>query len=277
MNDLLISVLQAPDMYGRVYGWDTFTPFVNSLEQSGFQGQKVLLVSGIDSVSRDNFHNRGYELIDYSKDESKPYFIARHKPLLDYLEPRYKNFRYILWSDIRDVVVQSNPAAWMEQHSYNVVVTTEAVKFKNNPYNEQWIQQFLGNSSMQDEAVCNYGILIGDAEPVFGILSKVKSILYAGPEHIVDQAVFNCVLRESPFKEVTRMSNSEDGFGVSMCCLLNPGKCRHIENEPIYLVKPPRLIDGIVYPAESVTPFCMVHQYGGGNQQWFDAIRRQYL
>jgi hypothetical protein len=277
VNDLVISAIKLPDSYGRTYGWEHFVTHVVSLESAGFQGTKVLLVQNIDTSIRDKFIEHGYTLIGF--EEGEPFWTTRHNPLVSFLKDNYQRFRYLIWADVRDLVFQTNPITWLLNNlkePNRIVAVSKGVSFTAQPINGLWLRQVVGEdkySSMQHETVYSYGVTAGYADSMYSMFCSIKDTLYSSKENLIDQAVFNYVLRQEPFRGITFVPRYELGFASSLHCFLIPSTTLapgHTRNEPM-----PVLSDGLIYPEGKDTPFSIVHHHDA-DARWLEAVQNRY-
>src|ERR1039457_3146432 len=113
------------------YDWATLRNYAVSLSRCGFEGEKLLFVDRITDEARTNLLRLGFTLVDYhvpeiirdkkcgSQQDSAAWgFFGRWRflPVIDYIKARGGGFRFILWFDVRDVLFQTDPAAWLEEN-----------------------------------------------------------------------------------------------------------------------------------------------------------------
>jgi hypothetical protein len=255
----------------RGLGWNEFRTYAASIAKIGFSGTKVVLVENITQEARNNLLSQGFQLVDFvTEDASRLFYTTRLGAAVSFLEKNYQNFRNIVWVDSRDLVFQSNPSTWMEDHlaPHTLLAAGEGIAIKDQPLNASWAKAAVPEEVygwLQDCEVCCGGTLAGTSEVMYRVLEKVYSILRATPERLYDQAVLNHVLRESPFKEVMRIPSVHEGFAATCEVFL-----RGERKGPLPRLDP----SGLVLTPEG-TPFVIVHQYDR-NSAWKSTVESRY-
>ena len=115
MKDIVIGFITG-------YSFDKITPWVNSLDRSGFEGTKAMICYDISYDVADELTKRGYTIFAFKKNEEKRRFeykkdfsiMVERFLHLWYLLKQFKGqYRYIITTDVKDVVFQSNPSTWL--------------------------------------------------------------------------------------------------------------------------------------------------------------------
>jgi len=85
--------------------------------------------------------------------------------------------------------------------------------------------------------------------------------------------MFNCN-NLFPWNEITRLSSMSDDWACYAATFADPIELNMIRP---FLKEPEPVLgtDGVVYPADSTTPFCIVGQYKR-NLAWQSAIKSRY-
>ncbi len=265
-NDVVISAMRGS------YKWSDLEPFVMSLHRSGFKGSRVMLVNGITEDLRAKFIDYGFYLVDYdSTPECRKggnYCFERFYPLNDFLLANSDKFRYIVHTDWRDVVVQTDPSLWLEKNlgSSKIIGCGEGMLIEEEYYNDWWVKQATFPDTRLYEhtrkhEICCAGTLAGEYQAVSAVLRKTFEVLSTSPDKpnyaggitpLIDQGVLNYLLREPPFAEITRVPSWDEGFVATVNWYI----VHRWTNRPV-----PVLINGVLYPKEKSEPFSIVHQY----------------
>lgn len=276
--DLIFAVLKGP------YKWSDVSTFANSVKQSGFKGKKVFLVYGITQELRSKLMEEGFELVDYNSfpDHSVGSFCGeRLWPINDFLRERAGEFRYIVHADWRDLVVQSDPSAWMEKNlgTHRLIGCTEGMKVEEEYYNDWWLKQAAPDAATYVMArkhdICCAGTLAGEALAMRDLLCTMYDVLSTSPNKPdyeggltppLDQGILNYLLRVSPFKEITKVPSWDEGF----CATVNWYIVHRWAHDPV-----PEMRDGLFYPRGKSEPFAIVHQYDR-DKDWKSVVERRY-
>jgi hypothetical protein len=118
MNDIVIGSITG-------YDFDKIKPWVNSLDRSGFNGTKAMICYNVSYETVEELVKRNYTILAFKKDEENKRFVYRDDfsivverflhlwYLLKQFEGKY---RYIVTTDVKDVIFQSNPSTWLEEN-----------------------------------------------------------------------------------------------------------------------------------------------------------------
>jgi hypothetical protein len=260
------------------YQWCIFKNYAVSLAQSGFRGRKILFVRNITDVARQTLIKLGFELIDYTQVEGNV-VIQRFKLLVDWLEANQENVRFVIQSDVKDVVVQSDPSPWMEKQTAKIFGASEFILYRNEFCNPKWVYKLYGddgNRLLENQEVVCAGTIAGEAK---AMLKLAKRIYESSTDRFGDdQAALNMLLR-TEFKDEMIIPPAESGFILTAGWWLI-GDVEGNPDKPIGLRSnlrstPPTLVNGVAYPQGSESPFCIVHQYDRGNA-WAPKISDHY-
>ena len=110
------------------YNYDKIKTWVNSLDQSGFDGLKVMLCYNLDYEVAEELAKRNYTIFAFGRDDENKKLVYNKENFNICLErfahiPFFFNklqdkeqYRYIISTDVKDVVFQSNPSTWIENN-----------------------------------------------------------------------------------------------------------------------------------------------------------------
>ena len=103
------------------YNWNTLKYWVNSINKSGFDGDKVLILMNCDYETVKRVAEAGFKIIGFNQDDkgnltyehSKiPVHVERFLHIYEYL--RANEYRYAVTTDVKDVVFQKNPMEFID-------------------------------------------------------------------------------------------------------------------------------------------------------------------
>jgi hypothetical protein len=278
MDDLILTAMKG------AYPWDTLKTFVNSIKFSGYAGQKVMLAHGIDPDVRAELVACGFEVVNYDIADKRTfgsYCSERFWPANTFLRERAQDYRYIIWVDWKDLVVQTDPAMWLQQNlaPYKLVGCTEGLRIAEEYYNDWWLKQAAPDPDTYMRArggkICCAGTLAGEALAMRDLMCEIYRVLSTSPDKpdyaggvtpLIDQGVLNYLVRVSPFKEITQIPEMDSGF-CATCNWYFVHRWRHMSY--------PIMDKGVVYPVGKFTPFSIVHQYDR-DPSWNEAIKGRY-
>ena len=109
MKDLVIGAITG-------YNFDAIEPWVNSLERSGFDGDKAMLCYNISFDVANELSKRGFKVFGFEQNEedrlleyTKPGFnvvVERFLHMAFVLRELDTKYRYIISTDVKDVIFQ---------------------------------------------------------------------------------------------------------------------------------------------------------------------------
>jgi hypothetical protein len=275
MKDLVITAASN-------YDWPPLNSFAMSLSRSGFEGTKLLLSQSLTQYTLNRLQELGFTLGNH-KVVSGNFFVDRYASAIEYLNDHSGEFRYVLWVDCRDLVFQSNPSVWLEQHlsPSKVLGCSMGLLIKDDATESTWVNTLVGAEThawlKDEEALCS-GTIAGEASAVLEVLSEVYRLGVdsnkKNPEWTlgVDEAALNYVLRTEPFKSIMRVPRMSEGFTASCTSYLR--EC--FANSPWQDNKPWIDAAGLVYPEGKTIPFSILHQYDR-DQSWYARVYSRYL
>jgi hypothetical protein len=257
MDDVVLSVVK-----NRF--WKDLDIYALSLVQSGFKGRKVMFVEDVPLDAIENLTALGFEVIPFvTADEWKHLHFQsyRYYVACNYLIDHQSEFSSVLWTDVCDLVFQSDP---MEHVHGNEIVAAKEGRLINagggKGWNEIWIRTFLPEDVceklLKEEVLCS-GSIAGDSKNMMHLLSAIWLFCKKfGELRGIDQGIYNYLMRTDQHKKSLRIPEMEDGF-VSTC-----GMFMSEYNNDEWTVPPPYLDreNGLVLN-ELGKPFSIAHCY----------------
>jgi hypothetical protein len=264
MKDLLIGCASG-------YKWDQLKYWVNSAKQANINGDIVLILLSCDEKTVRRLVEERINVVMVS--EMPENGIYEHKtPLAPHVErffhiQRYlratpTRYRYVLTTDVRDVVFQSNPFDWVSKNigSKQLVASSEAIKYENEPWGNENLLQTFGpyiHDVFKKKLVFNVGVVAGEHEAVQDLCTQVFAHSVNRPIPIVDQAVYNFMVHQEPYRSTTMFAMSEDGWAAQLGTTGDPTK---LEQFTPHLVEAIPILGDVVTTSRGV-PYAIVHQY----------------
>jgi hypothetical protein len=258
MDDLILSVVK-----NRL--WCDLDVYALSVAKSGFIGRKVMFVEDVPQDAINNLLALGFEVYAFTTPEkwrhlhfqSYRYYVAK-----DFLADHWKEFRFVLWTDVCDLVLQSDPIP----HLYFKLLVAAKEGRKMNAgggqgWNEIWVRKFLSKAeadALMDEEVLCSGSIGGDSSIMRNLLGEIWDYCSRyGEMRGIDQGIFNYLARTPSYREDIRVPEMSEGF-VSTC-----GMFMSEYNTHEWTVDPPYLDreSGLVYTSPSGKPFAIAHCY----------------
>jgi hypothetical protein len=259
------------------YTFDKIQLFVNSLEQSGFDGYKVMIIYNVPFSTVDELEKRGWIVLSFNKDENNKYYTYRdnfivtvdrhlHYHLaINNLNEEFGNLRYVMAIDPRDVIFQSNPSIWLENNlkDKKLNVGCESLKYKDEWWGRDNLKDSFGETvyeRLQNTPIYNAGTIAGEWNYLSELSLNIYLLCQGSSNGTPDQAALNILLSLQPYKDITNFAMSEDGWACQAGTTADPLKINNyknylLEHEPYFDIN-----DGLVKTSKDDV-FALVHQY----------------
>ena len=258
MKDLLIGAISKLAV-------NDVKPWYKSARQSEFKGDIILLAYDEPEAILKEFMADGIFVI-------QPIHNHLNIPLVTYELNRQRFFdiwlaltqyesvyRYVISTDVRDVVFQSNPSVWLEDNigEYDIVAGSECCKYADEPWNKKDMLSnfgpFIYEYLMKDKLVTCCGVQAGTSTAIKNlsllIYLTAKNCYEAGDQAAIN-ILFNTVVK-------AKITTFNDGFVCHCAIPFEPSRANLkkylTDAEPVWK-------DGILYTNDD-KQFVIVHQY----------------
>ena len=118
--------------------WDTLRYWANSVTRCGFQGERVIVLMSCDRATVREFMDLGFTVVGFEENAQGDYVheshlaphVERFIHIHDFLR-RNGPFGWVITTDVRDVIFQSDPVSWLNQHcdDRDLVFSSEGVRY----------------------------------------------------------------------------------------------------------------------------------------------------
>jgi len=246
------------------YNYNQLKPWVESIDDCGFTGDKVMVVGDASPETIGELIKRDFVIVPMMRINA-PVHVARFLSIYDFLKSHYTRYRYVVTTDVKDVYFQTNPFDYMEENltkfNKKLVIASEGLQYKDEPWgNENLLQAYgpLVHEEFKENEIFNVGTFGGESEYVKDLVFNIFWNAINRPVQICDQAVFNVLINTQPYKDVVFYSHD---WACELGTVMDPSKIEQFRpnlcfSEPIWkdgkLIIPPGLTDRL-YP--------IVHQY----------------
>ena len=263
MKDLIIGT-------STNYDWSKLKYWVNSINQSGFDGDKVLVLLNCDKETIRKVSEAGFIVVGGNRDtegnlvhqSSIPVHVERFIHMHAFLSTR--EYRYIVTTDVKDVVFHKNPIEYIEQNLHedkDLIFASESMRYMDEPWGNQNLFETYGNyiyDHYKKNEIFNVGVLAGRGYAMKDLFINIFAAAIGRPIPICDQSTFNFMINHSWFQKIGVYARSEDAWAAQLGTTVDPSK---IDNfGPLLLEPSPKLENGKIVTSEG-RPFTIVHQY----------------
>jgi len=247
------------------YTWDQLKYWVNSINRSGFKGDKVLIVFECDKKTVKLLEDNNIIVVpvdeSYSYRSAIPVHVERFIHIYHYLSQN--KYRYVVTTDVKDVVFQNDPIRWIEENigDKQLIVGSESLKYKDEPWGDDNLKSTFGEyiyEEYKNETIYNVGTFAGTYQAVKDMAMMLFIMSINRPIPIVDQATFNVMLNCEPWKSTTKYCTSEDGWAAQLGTTADPNKIAYFEPN---LLEPKPILHQDYVTTSTGKEFVIVHQY----------------
>lgn len=243
------------------YGIKDISPFVISLNKSGYSGRKIALVYDVTDETHAFLKNNGWELFEGVLSEH--IILQRFKDAYYLLTNLYNGDKTdpILWVDIKDIVFQRNPEDWIVKNMKKPILAfSECIKLKD----DEWAVVNSGTSFpmewewMKNNTSYCAGTIAGQSSYIADLFIHIYrwSKTTSNPAQLSDQAAFNVLINLTNFKDIVQLVNQEEGFVTQLGTVLIK---KDVFKEK--LLEPSPILNNQKFFNSNNDEFYLVHQY----------------
>lgn len=274
------------------YNWDQIKHWANSIDQSGFKGDKAVVVFNSDFETVEQLLSRNFNIFAFNRDDDKKEFfypaqfsivVQRFFHLWQYVNKisETKKYKNIITTDVKDVVFQSDPSVWLKKNlgTKKILVSSESLLYKDEDWGAANMQASFPMlwQQMMDKTIYNCGVLAGDITVMKDLFLNIFLTCLGLPGQIPggggpDQAALNILLSLDPWNKITKFATSEDGWACQAGTTADPLK---IEKLRPHLIEPEPLWDGEFATTSKGQRFAVLHQYDR-IPTWKETVQKKY-
>jgi len=282
MRDMVIGAMTG-------YEWKDIEPFVVSLERSGYDGYKAMVMYVGSKELIDKLEDRGWILFGHEKTEDGG-VTYKNKDTFNICVDRFyhywaflkdvRDIRNIVACDVKDVIFQKDPTVEMrkilQDSDAQILCSGEGLRYKDEAWGWNNINLSFGPQISEEKAhheIVNAGVIAGSYGFMMQLFLQTFLVSRGAPYHVPggggpDQAAYNLV---SPlFPRV--IAGEEEAWACQAGTTADPKK--------IDSFRPNLLYSEPVWDGEKVLnskgePFAIVHQYDRV-PEWKEVLDREY-
>lgn len=261
--------------------YDVLKPWVQSIKDTGFVGDIVLVAIGTTPELIKKLIDEDVIVVPAERNDKMMIHMQRFIHIYNFLKDYGENYRYVVSTDVRDVIFQFDPTKFLDKHVNPMYVTglvasSESIKIKDEEWNRENIRKNFGDyfyNEVKDNEVCNVGILAGRSEYIRELCFYLYQFSLNRPDWVADQAAYNILLGSNLWSTKTHMTRLKDAWALNA----------HVTNKPDMLEKfGPYLLEerpsmndaGLVVNSVGI-PFVIVHQYDRV-PEWMEYFSKKY-
>jgi len=266
------------------YDWSKLKYWVNSINRSGFEGDKCLILMNCDKETVSKISDAGFAIIAFNQDSNgnlsyssnMMVHVERFFHIYNILKDNL--YRYVITTDVKDVIFQKNPSEWLENNLPNnedLVFSSESMKYKDEPWGNQNLLETFGPQIYEDfknNTIFNVGVLAGRGYAMKDLMMNIFASCVGRPIKICDQSTFNFLISQHPYLKNSMYTKSEDGWACQLGTTADPSKIEQFR--PFLLEPSPKLDEDKVVTSEGIE-YNIVHQYDRV-PEWKKVIEAKY-
>ena len=279
MDDLIIGC-------STNYDWSKIKYWINSVNQSGFKGKKVMILMNCDVETATKVLKAGFEIISFGTDamgnltHQSPFMVHVERFLHIYNYLKDNEFRYVITTDVKDVIFQKNPFIQLDEMlsrtGKDLVFSSESMLYKNEPWGDNNLMETFGpyiHNIFKENEIYNVGVLAGKGDAMRDLALNIFLACLGKPIKICDQSTFNVMISMNPYLKTSLYAKSEDGWACQLGTTADPSKID--EFKPFLLEESPKMIAEQVVTNKTEQPYSIVHQYDRV-PEWRKIIEAKY-
>jgi hypothetical protein len=267
------------------YDWSKLKYWINSINQSGFEGDKVLFLMNCDKETVVKVADAGFKVVGFGQNDNGDLVynsrlavhVERFLHIYDYLSD--KDYRFVITTDVKDVVFQKNPVEYLEKVLLNsgkqCIFSSESMLYEDEPWGNQNLLETYGpyiHNKFKDKEIYNVGVLAGRGHAIRDLCINIFTAAINRPIPICDQSTFNFMVSMEPYKSSNLYLRSENGWACQLGTTADPSKVN--EFRPKLLDPSPIMVDGNIATSTGEV-FTIAHQYDRISQ-WKETIEKKY-
>lgn len=257
VKDIIISAF-------RGYDYNVVKPYIDSINNTDFKGDKVLIAIDITDKTKQQIEDAGWICEVRSPMSNMMFHNERFYHLHQYMNKHQTQYRYMISTDVRDVIFQKDPTIWLKarlKSPHKIVAVSESILIQNEHWNRNNIQKCFPAEyeRVANTPVLNVGILSGDADTLATLCGLIYQLSLNRADWVADQAAYNVLIRLHPYSNITMISTLIDAYACNLHITHKPNEKDMFK--PYLLEKAPELSYGRMIEAETGAPYYIVHQY----------------
>ena len=264
------------------YKFSKIAPWVHSLIRSGFSGQKWLICYNIEKPLIHYLESLDFKVVDIKMKEQFNIVNIRFLHIWQILKQLPEKPRYIINTDVADVVFQKDPSIWLEENigDKKIVAAGESLLYKDEEWGIHNMYRSFGPIAadhMKDIPIHNAGVTAGTYEDYIDLCYNVWLLCQGAPMYVEggggpDQAALNLLLSLKPYKDITKFVNHDEPWACQCGTTVDLRKIYQFRPK---LLSPEPTFDGEFVYTSTGEKYSIVHQYNR-IPEWKEKLEKKY-
>lgn len=255
---------------GAVYNlnWDQCKNWVNSINQSGFDGHKAVCMFGENDSLIKQFNANDFEVYKFRDLITEEHICAArfsvYNMILDNTEGSIRN---VIATDVTDVIFQKNPSMFLDKFNNEgefIITSSENIKYKDEGWGAHNLNISFGVLAferMKENTIINAGVMAGSYKIMRELFFAISAMCTNRNQHIAggggpDQAAYNLIMSLYPFQKYEQFIRHDEGWACQVGTTADPRKdysAVNIDSTPILENNTVKTSKGLDY--------YIIHQY----------------
>lgn len=268
------------------YNWNQIKYWANSIDRCGFTGDKAVIVYNSDEDTVKKLSDLNFDVVVFNHDPiSKNYYwphqnlvvvVQRFYHLWQYLN-RNSNYRYVITTDVKDVIFQTNPSDWLntiEIKDDSLIASSESIKYKDEPWgNDNLLGSYpMMYEQLKDQPIFNCGVQAGTPRVLKELWLQIWFMCQLGGRYNPDQAAYNILLNTLAWNNLTYFIDGRQAWCCQAGTQADPKKLaifgsKLLDSVPIF--------DGTHVMTTENRLYSIIHQYDR-IPEWKIAMEKLY-
>lgn len=245
------------------YKFENLKPYVYSIRDHVSNCDLVMVAGSTDSSTQEQLRNLGWHIEPLPQLRDIPIHVLRFLPMYNYLREHGDEYDLVVSTDVKDVVFQSNPFAWLQQYlgDRKLVAGSEALRYCDEPWGDDNLRSTYGGyvyERFKTNTIYNVGTLGGRSDYMRDLFFNLFYNSIGRPIPIVDQAVYNVMIQCQPYRDSVLFAEQSMGWACQAGTVADPNKMAYFR--PNLLEPEPVWKDNRVLTSKG-QEFVIVHQY----------------
>lgn len=247
------------------YDFEKLKPWVFSINEH-FTGDKVIISINSSKETNQKLADAGFIVVAAESKSNMMFHMERFIHIYNFLKQNAHKYRYVLSTDVRDVILQSDPSVFMDSilsqsENLDYIAIGEGIELQNEKWNRENVIKCFGPffyEQIKNQEVYNVGILAGRSEPIRDLCAMLFQLSFNRADWVADQAAYNMLLSWEPYKSKTYFVNLYYDWACNLHVTNKPDQLE--EFGPYLMYVRPKFKDGLVLNNYE-KPYSIVHQY----------------
>lgn len=281
------------------YGYDQIKYWLNSILRSGFDGEIYLACCEVPEQDLRKIKDLSdkIKIVSYGLSGADNIVVYRFQVyyyLLNYLstiQDPDNPYRYVIATDVKDVIFQTNPSVWLDKYGYGeIILSSESLRYEDEPWGINNLSLSYGSDIAKTYAyseIVNCGVLCGEFVPIKDLFLNIYFMSrgsFSGPfvpgGGGPDQAALNILMGLTPYKDIKQVTNPLINWAAQLGTTNDPVKIgqfapKLLQDSPIF-----DKTQGLFLTPEKShikdIPYSIVHQWDRMDFDTVNIIKEKY-